>query len=231
MSTASRFSSEVAANVEFLGDRARQLADQEIERARALDTKAGGIVAGSIALIAAGAGFAAKIDDLAAGSGAKTLWAAELALTLVLLLLAGAFAVWALTPRAYRTVVAAHELLRWVTRAVLEQDPTNVRGSLLHADVRSVGHARDVNNLKARRMRYGFRCFAAALACIVALGVSVAVRATSTDGTNSAPRARTVRGRHVGAGPAAGGRSGRAHVPASRSRHRPSRGASRHRTP
>jgi hypothetical protein len=59
----SQFSARVSENAEFLGDRASRLADQEIERARALDTKAGGIVAGSIALIAAGAAFASKIYD------------------------------------------------------------------------------------------------------------------------------------------------------------------------
>lgn len=170
------YSKEVIDNVEFLGDRARQLTDQEIERARALDTKAAGIVAGSVALIAAGAGFAARFDDLEAGEGAKALWTVELGMALVFLLVAGALAVWAIAPKPYRTAIAFHELQRWVTPRILEEDPTKIRGMLLYADINAIGHARDVNGDKADRLTRAFFAFAAALACIVLLAISVSLR-------------------------------------------------------
>ena len=72
------YSDNIVANVAFLGDRARELAEQEVERAGTLDTKAAGVVAASVALIAAGAGFASGLQGLDGGEGAKTLWAVEL---------------------------------------------------------------------------------------------------------------------------------------------------------
>jgi hypothetical protein len=191
------YSENVIANTEFLSERAVELADQEIERARALDTKAGGVIAGSVALIAAGAGFANKLEELSGGTGAKTLWAVELSVASALLLVAGALAVWAVTPRAFRTPVALHVLKGWVTPRVLEQDPTAIRGSLLRADVKSIGVARDVNNDKAKRLAFSFFGFAAALACIVALGISVGIRASQTgsnrDGSHRPVRSADVR--------------------------------------
>ena len=174
------YSLENIANVEFLGDRARELADQEIERARALDTKAAGLLAGALVLISAGAALVARLSDLRGGSGAKTLWVAELGTALTLMLAAGLFAVLAIRPRAFRTAIAYHELLGWVTRRVLDQDPTLVRGEILYASIKSVGHARDQNKTKGRWLGRSFAVFGVGLICTVALAVSVAIHAAAT---------------------------------------------------
>jgi hypothetical protein len=186
------YSDAVVANVTFLGDRARELAEQEVDRARTLDTKAAGMVAASIALIAAGAGFASRLQDLHGGEGAKTLWAVELCASLVFLVIAGGLAVWAITPKAFRLSIKFTELTKWVTPRILEQPPTFVCGTVLHADIKSIGMARDTNRKKARRLAWGFAAFAAALGCIVALGISVAIRSAAAD-NHGRPKTATAR--------------------------------------
>lgn len=171
------FSENVTANVAFLGDRAREMAADESDRSKVLDTKAAGVVAASVALTAAGASFAARLSELEGGSGARLLWTVELGSALFFLLLAGGLAVWALAPKAVRTAVHIDELRRWDTPRVLEDDPTRVAGSLLRASVHSVGHARTVNNVKAGRLRWASIGLGAGLASIVALAVSLAAHA------------------------------------------------------
>jgi hypothetical protein len=168
-------SDNVAANVEFLGDRARELADQEMERARSLDTKAGAIVAVTVALCGAGAAFVTRLAEVDAGSGAKTLWAAELIATLVAALLGGGLAVWAITPRVSRSSVRFREMKGWETRRVLEADPVFNEGKLLRTAVHSVGLSRDVNRRKAQWLKRSSRALGVALASVVLLAVSVAV--------------------------------------------------------
>lgn len=177
------YSDNVAANVGFLGDRARGLADQEMERARSLDTKAGAIVAASVALCAAGAAFAARLAEVDAGSGAKTLWVVELIAALVAALLAGGLAVWAIAPRVSRSSVHFREMRRWETRRVLEADPVFNQGKLLGAAVHSVGLSRDVNRRKARRLKLSSLALAVALASVASLAASVAVRSASHPAT------------------------------------------------
>ena len=142
------YSDNVTTNVAFLGARAREMAADESDRSKVLDTKAAGVVAASVALTGAGASFAARLAELEGGYGAKLLWTLELGAALVFLLLAGGFAVWALAPKAVRTAIHVDELRRWDTPRVLEDDPTRVEGSLLRASVHSVGHARTVNNIR-----------------------------------------------------------------------------------
>jgi hypothetical protein len=191
------YDQQITENVRFLGDRANDLADQEIERARGLDTKAAALIAGSLVIVAAGATFASRLGDVNGGSGAKTLWSIEFGAALLLVLLAGLFAVLAMRPRAFRTAIAYHELEGWVTRNWLAKDPTFVRGKILHANLKSVGHAREQNNRKAGWLKWSFLAFASAMVCIVALGISVAVHApiaagnASTSSVNSISRTTT----------------------------------------
>jgi hypothetical protein len=173
------YSEQVIANVEFLGSRARELTDQEIERARSLDTKAGAIVAASVALVGASVAFIARLADLDGGAGAKTLWAIELIVALIALLFAGGLAVWALAPRVIRSTVAFHEIEAWETPRVLEADPTVNQGSLLRASVHSIGLSRKANNRKARRQKWASWILAGALISISALTISVAVHAAA----------------------------------------------------
>lgn len=171
------FDPNVEQNVRFLGDRAREIVDQEVERARALDTKAAGLIAATLAGLAGGLTFVTKLPDLQGGSGAKTLWAFLLVLGLALLLPAGAFAVRAILPQAFRIAVHVDELSSWLTRRVLERDPTDVEGELLYGSVIAVKDARAINEAKAARITRAFYAFAAALLCVVACGASVAVHA------------------------------------------------------
>ena len=80
-------------------------------------------MAASVALIGAGAAFAARLSGLEAGEGAKLLWAIELGAASILLLAAGGLAVWSLAPRSVRSAVHIDELERWSTPRVLERDP------------------------------------------------------------------------------------------------------------
>lgn len=211
------YSDSVIRNAEFLGERARDLAAQEVERGRGLDTKSAGMVAVSVALVAAAASFASGLGDLSGGSGAKTLWAVELGVASVALLVAGGLAVWAIAPRVVRTTVAYNELRRWPTPRVMEQPPTLNRGSILQADLHSVGHARSVNKRKAERLAYATWTFAVALLAIVCLTVSLAAHAAARsdeDGNTEKPARAEPRPR----GDAAG--SGRADVSDAGTRHR-----------
>ena len=169
----------VAGNVGFLGDRARELADQEMDRARSLDTKAGAIVAASVALCGAGAAFVTRLAEFDAGPGAKTLWAVELIATLAAALLAGGLGVRAIAPRVSRSSVSFREMKTWETRRVLEADPVFNQGKLLRAAVHSVGLSRDVNRRKAQWLERSSLALAVALASVVALTVSVAVHVAS----------------------------------------------------
>ncbi len=179
------YSDNVAANVEFLGGRARDLGADELDRSKTLDTKATAMVAGCVAVIGAGAAFAARLAEVSGGAPAKTAWAIELTTALVLVFVAAGFAVWALVPKAVRIAVAQSEVDAWVTEAVLEQDPTFNQGVQLHAATASVAHARRVNRRKANRLRVASWVFAAALAAIVGLAVHLsfhAAQAASDDG-------------------------------------------------
>ena len=173
------YSDNVAANVEFLGDRARGLADQEMERARSLDTKAAGIVAASVALSGAGAAFVTRLAEVDAGSGARTLWAIELIAALVAAILAGGLAAWAIAPRVSRSSVHFREIKTWETPRVLEADPVFNQGKLLRAALHSVGLSRDVNRRKAQRLKRSSLALAVALASVVSLTISVAVHMAS----------------------------------------------------
>lgn len=167
------YSEHIAANVEFLGARAREIAADEVDRAKGLDSKATAMIAGSGALIAASAGFAVRVFEIDAGAGAKRLWAVELGVALLFLLAAGAVALFALVPKAVRTAVHIDELNTWPTPNVLEQDPVLTEGSLMRASIDSIGHARTVNNQKAHRLVQASWAFAGALTSIVALALSI----------------------------------------------------------
>lgn len=175
----------VVANVAFLEARARDLADQEIDRARSLDGKATALVAVIVALIAAGVAFAARMPDIPATSGARVLWASQVGAALMLLLAAGGFAVAAVIPRAVRTAMHISEVRRWRSEPYLMQEPTLVQGMLLNANVDSVGHSRGVNAMKATRLKIASSLFAAALASIVALAISLAVHDATREPPNN----------------------------------------------
>lgn len=170
-------SAKIAANVEFLGSRARELAEQEVERARSLDAKAGAIVVASVALGAASVAFIARLAALDGGTGAKALWAVEVAVGLAALLLGGALAVSSLLPRAVRSAVSLKEIRTWETPRALKADPVRNQGILLRASVHSVGVSRAVNRRKSKHLKWAAMIFAVALVSVVALTVSVAVHA------------------------------------------------------
>lgn len=171
------FSEEVQRNVSFLGERAREILDQEVDRAQSLGTRASGLLAATLAGLGGGLAFATKLTELHGGQGAKILWSATLMLGLILLLPAGAYAVRALLPQAYRIAIHGDELKGWVTPRVLERAPTDVEGDLLYASVNAIRDARIVNEAKAARLTRAFYFFAAALLSIVVCGASVAIHA------------------------------------------------------
>jgi hypothetical protein len=89
-------------NTNLFAERAHEIVEQEIDRAKSLDTKAGAVIAAAIALIAASAAFVLKLSEQNAGTGARTLWAVEIGLGLIALCVAGVAAVWAIAPMAVR---------------------------------------------------------------------------------------------------------------------------------
>jgi hypothetical protein len=173
------YSETVVANTRLFAERAREIVEQEIDRAKSLDTKAGGVVAASVALTGASVAFVLKIADLNAGSGAKTLWAVEIGIALLALLIAGGLAVWALVPMVVRSQIAFHELQRWVTLPALEQKPTLSEGTILNANLNSIGVSRTANKKKSGRLRCSGFALGFALAAIVVLAISVAVHSSS----------------------------------------------------
>lgn len=183
------YSENVSHNVDFLGDRARDLAADELDRSKTLDAKATALIAGCVALIAAGAAFASRLADVPGGEGAKLAWAIELAAALALIFVAAGLAVWALVPKAVRSAVGQTEVDTWANPRTLERAPTLVRGTMLRADAFSVGHARRVSQRKADRLRAASWVFAAALACIVTLTIHLAFHAALEAADDRKPRA------------------------------------------
>lgn len=127
--------------------------------------------------MAGGVTLASKLPDLRGGEAAKLQWASTLVLGLVVLLGAGALAVWAVLPTPFRIAVHVDELDSWVTRRVLERNPTQIRGELLSGSVIAVRDARAIIEAKADRLKRAFYAFAAALSLIIAAGASIAVYA------------------------------------------------------
>ncbi|HYM67791.1 MAG TPA: hypothetical protein VEW68_10900, partial [Patescibacteria group bacterium] len=187
------YAQEVLDNVEFLGARAREIVDQEVDRARALDAKAAGLIASSLAGLAGGITFATNLAGLHAGQGAKVLWSSSLVLGLILLLPAGGFAVRAILPQAVRIAVHVDELKHWITPRVLERDPTSIKGELMYGSVIGIEYARRFNAAKASRLNRAFYAFAAALSCIVVCGISVAIHPALYPDPHGVARGRPTR--------------------------------------
>jgi hypothetical protein len=170
------YSKEVVANTTFFGERSREVVEQEIDRAKSLDTKAGAVVAASVALTGAFAVFVLNLAELeGAGSGARALWAVEIGAGLIALLVAGGYAVWAIAPMVVRSQVKYHEMVGWTTAGTLEKDPTLNEGTLVNASLDSIGVSRDANGKKTDRLRVASIAVGVGLAAIVALTISVAV--------------------------------------------------------
>jgi hypothetical protein len=170
------FKPDVRANVDLLEPRARNIAQQEMDRSQALDQKTAGLIAAALVLVAAGVAFASRIADLHAGPGARTLWAVIIGTALILLLVSLGFATSAIRPQAFRTVIHLDELDRWATPRFLERAPTQVRGELMQAHVAAVRAARSINKRKGDRLAAAFGFFAAAIIATVVLGLAVAIR-------------------------------------------------------
>lgn len=221
-----KYTENVVANTRLFAERAREIVEQEIDRAKSLDTKAGATIAASVALTGASVAFVLKFAELDAGSGAKTLWAIEIGVALVALLVAGGFAVWALAPMVVRSQIAFHELQKWVTLPALEQAPTLNEGTILNASLSSIGISRTANKKKSDRLRFSSFALAAALAAIVALAISVAINsARVADGD-----AQAEYGRSTGTAQESGGSrghpgAGRANFPNAGSRLGAERGS------
>jgi hypothetical protein len=170
------FSDHIRTNVEFLEQRSRDAAQQEMDRSQSLDQKTAGVIAAALVLVAAGVAFASQISGIHVGSGARTLWAVIVVVTLVLLLASLAFATAAIRPQAYRVVIHINALDRWPTSRFLDRDPTRVRGELMQASIGAVREARPINKKKGDLLAVAFGFFAAAIVSIVILGSVVAVR-------------------------------------------------------
>jgi heme/copper-type cytochrome/quinol oxidase subunit 4 len=170
------YSEDIRANVEFLEQRARDEARQEIDRAQTLDQKAAGLIATSIVLTAAAVALSGRLQELHAGAGARTFWAVLVVLTLVLLLTSLGFATGSVRPQAYRTVLDLKEFDRWPTRGFLVQDRTFVRGEQMRGSIAAVHGARSKNKKKGDRLAAAFGFFAAAIVSIVVLGSAVTIR-------------------------------------------------------
>lgn len=210
------YSENVVANTTFFGERAREVVEQEIDRAKSLDTKAGAIIAACVALTGASAAIVVNLAKLeGAGSGARVLWAAEIAASLIALCVAAGYAVWAIAPMVVRSQVKYHEMLGWTTPATLEDDPTLNEGTLVNASLHSIGISRDANKDKSDRLRVASIALGVGLAAIVALTISVAVHSAQYP-PNPKPEAngRSKTGQSGQSGGAAPG--GSLHVPAPR---------------
>lgn len=170
------FSDDIRTNVEFLEQRSRDAAQQEMDRSQTLDQKTAGLIAAALVLVAAGVALASQISDIHVGYGARTLWAVIVVVTLVLLLASLAFATAAIWPQAYRVVIHINALDRWPTSRFLDRDRTRVRGELMQASIAAVREARPINKKKGDLLAVAFGFFAAAIVSIVILGSVVAIR-------------------------------------------------------
>ncbi|MGB0094849.1 MAG: hypothetical protein WBP81_20235 [Solirubrobacteraceae bacterium] len=170
------FEPNIRANVDLLEPRAKDIAQQEVDRSQALDQKTAGLIAAALVLVVAGVAFASRIADLQAGSGARTLWVVIIGASLILLLVSLGFATAAIRPQAFRTVIHIDELDRWATPRFLDRAPTQVRGEIMRAHVAAVRAARSINKRKGDRLALAFGFFAAAIIATVVLGVAVAIR-------------------------------------------------------
>jgi hypothetical protein len=187
------YSQQIVTNVETLEQRARALAQDEMDRAQALDQKTAGLIAAGLVLVAAGVAFASHLGEVHAGSTARTVWAALLILIFALLLasLGSATAGW--QPQPFRVAIHLDVLETWATPRFLDRDPTTVRGELMQASIAAVAEARAVNREKGDRLALAFRFFAAAIVATVVLGSAVALNiatATTKDARSANPTAR-----------------------------------------
>jgi hypothetical protein len=212
------YSENVVANTDFFGERGREIGEQEIDRAKSLDTKSTAIIAGCVALTGACGVFVLNLAALeGAGSGARALWAAEIGVSLLALLVAGGLAVWAIAPMVVRSQVGYHEMEKWTTPSVLETDPTLNEGTLVNASLHSIGISRIANKKKTDRLRWSSIAFGVALAAIVAMVISVAVHSIESPATqalDSHGRSSQSTERRAGRSGAASG--GGLHVPDAR---------------
>jgi hypothetical protein len=179
-------------NTKLFAERAREIVEQEIDRAKSLDTKAGAVIAAAIALTAASAAFVLSEQD--ARTGARTLWAVEIGLGLIALCVAGVAAVWSIAPMVVRSQIGIKELLTWVTPAKLNQEPTLNEGTILNGSLHSIGLSRTANDKKWKRLRVASWALGAGLAAIVALTISVAVNSAQREAGSSDGRSQ----RHAG---------------------------------
>jgi hypothetical protein len=125
------FNEAITKNVELLEPRARALAQDEISRAQALDQKTTGLIAAALVLVAAGVAFASHLNEVSAGTGARTLWGVLIVVLLVLLLASLGFATAVMHPQPFRVAIHKDELEKWATPRFLDRDPTRVLGELM----------------------------------------------------------------------------------------------------
>lgn len=167
------FSDDIRTNVEFLEQRSRDAAQQEMDRSQTLDQKTAGLIAAALVLVAAGVAFASQISGIHVGSGARTLWAVIVVVTLS-----------CCSPRSHlrplrygrRPIGSSSILDRWPTSRFLDRDPTRVRGELMQASIGAVREARPINKKKGNLLAVAFGFFGAAIVSIVILGSVVAIR-------------------------------------------------------
>jgi Protein of unknown function (DUF819) len=129
------FNEAITKNVEVLEQRARTIAQDEMSRAQALDQKTAGLIAAALVLVAAAVAFASHLNEISAGTGARTLWGVLIVVVLLLLLASLAFATAVMHPQPFRVAIHKDELDRWATPRFLDRDPTRVLGELMQASV------------------------------------------------------------------------------------------------
>jgi hypothetical protein len=173
------YNDNIKANVAFMEQRARDAAQQEMERSSSLDQKTAGLIAAGLVLLAAGVAFIGNLEQIHVGEGAKTYWVALVVLTLVLLLGSLSWGTAAIWPQAYRVVLAVSELDRWARPSFLSRDPTTVQGEMMRGSITAARNARPVNLKKANRLKVAFWMFGTGILCIVVLAASVAIRLAS----------------------------------------------------
>jgi hypothetical protein len=132
------FNEAITKNVEVLEPRARALAQDEISRGHALDQKTTGLIAAALVLVAAGVAFASHLNEVSAGTGARTLWGVLIVVLLVLLLVSLGFATAVMHPPPFRVAIHKDELEKWATPRFLDRDPTRVLGELMQASVSAI---------------------------------------------------------------------------------------------
>jgi hypothetical protein len=155
-------------NVEWIERRACEIAASETDRTRALDTKAGQVLA--VSAVATSIAASALVPRLVSAPDPAS-WLAVLAAASILVS-AGASVI-ALFPRAFLGF-SADEVEQWPTGDFLTQRARDVRGRILNGWLETMARARTVNARKASLVRVALIALALALIFTTATAGTIA---------------------------------------------------------